>query len=236
MKFVLLSALVSLMTVCHQVSAADTCSDFTISGSEGANYTKPASTTFAVSRGVVCKGVSDCSVPIGGYVIDHRTTNLTSLSLDWVFQLVSNTTGYSFSTTLTGAIENTTALIPAGTSGYTGFTPTHRCTSGRLSNCSNHDLEGLVIEACTPIAVTNNGVDGVLAAVATSQSTAEALVCNPANTSLASSGNGTSFCMNPTNSSLGDPTSPDLGGGAGISRSASTGLFVVALLVAIMGI
>jgi hypothetical protein len=225
--------LLPALAFCHQARAAATCSNFTIVGEN--NYTKPSPMTFAVSQGVVCNGTSDCSVPVGGSVTDHRTTNLTDPITDWAFQLISNATGYPFNTTLVGAVENTTYTINAGSSGYIGFTPTYRCTQGIFSGCENKDLDSTPVEACTPFGWEIGMINGTLAMVATSPETASALVCNPANTSLASSGNTTNFCINPTNSSSGNPTAPDLKAGAAMSSSVGTVLLSVALLVAAIG-
>jgi hypothetical protein len=169
-------------------------------------------------------------------VTDRRTTNLTDPITDWAFQLISNATGYPFNTTLVGAVENTTYTINAGSSGYIGFTPTYRCTQGIFSGCENKDLDGTPVEACTPFGWEIGMINGTLAMVATSPETASALVCNPANTSLASSGNTTNFCINPTNSSSGNPTAPDLKAGAAMSSSVGTVLLSVALLVAVIGV
>jgi hypothetical protein len=234
MRFLISTSLLSALAFCHHVQAAATCSNFTIVGQN--NYTKPSSMTFAVSQGVVCNGTSDCSVAVGGSVTDRRTTNLTDSTPDWAFQLISNTTGYLFNTTLIGAVENTTYTIKAGSSGYIGFTPTHRCTQGILSDCDNKDLNGRPVEACTPFSWETGMINGTFAVVATSPETALALVCNPANTSLASSGNTTNFCINPTNSSSGNPTAPDLAAGAALSSSVGTVLLSVALLVAMNGL
>ncbi|THW90169.1 hypothetical protein D6D15_04751 [Aureobasidium pullulans] len=234
MKSTFASSVLSLLAICQQAKAAATCSNFTIVGQN--NYTKPSSMTFAVSQGVVCNGTSDCSVPVGGFVTDRRTINLTDASPDWAFQLISNATGFPFNTTLVGAVENTTYTMKSGSSGYIGFTPTYRCTQGMLSDCDNKDLDGTPVEACTPFSSTDDLINGTLAAIATSPETALALVCNPANTSLASSGNGTNFCINPTNSSSGNTTASDLTAGAGMSSSVGTVLFSVALLVAVFGI
>ncbi|CAD0113982.1 unnamed protein product [Aureobasidium uvarum] len=234
MKSFISASLLSVLALCRQTKAAATCGNFTIIGAN--NYTKPSSMTFAVSQGVVCNGTSDCSVPVGGDVTDRRTTNLTDSTPDWAFQLISNATGYSFNATLVGAVENTTYTIHKGSSGYIGFTPTYRCTQGILSACENKDLDGTPVEACTPFGWEEGMINGTLAAVLTSPETALALVCNPANTSLASSGNSTNFCINPSNSSSGSTTAPDLRAGAGLSNSVGTVLLSVSLLVAIIGI
>jgi hypothetical protein len=234
MKSFISTLLLSALALCHHVKAAATCSNFTIVGAN--NYTKRSSMTFAVSQGVVCNGASDCSVPVGGYVQDRRTTNLTDSSLDWAFQLISNATGFPFNATLVGAVENTTYTINAGSSGYIGFTPTYRCTQGTFSECENKDLNGMPVEACTPFGWEEGMINGTLAAIATSPETAMALVCNPANTSLASSGNNTNFCISPTNSSSGNTTAPDLRAGAAASSSVGTVLLSVALMVAMIGV
>ncbi|KAI4743705.1 hypothetical protein E4T50_05903 [Aureobasidium sp. EXF-12298] len=234
MRSFISTSLLSALALCHHVKAAATCSNFTIVGAN--NYTKPSSMTFAVSQGVVCNGTADCSVPVGGYVQDRRTTNLTDPVLDWAFQLISNATGFPFNATLVGAVENTTYTINAGSSGYVGFTPTYRCTQGTFSGCENKDLNGMPVEACTPFGWEEGMINGTLAAIATSPETALALVCNPANTSLASSGNNTNFCINPTNSSSGNTTAPDLRAGAAMSSSVGTVLLSVALMVAMIGV
>jgi len=234
MKSSIPTSLLSVLALSHRAKAAATCSNFTIVGEN--NYTKPSSMTFAVSQGVVCSGTSDCSVPVGGIVTDHRTTNLTDSTMDWAYPLISNATGFLFNTTLVGAVENTTYTINAGSSGYIGFTPTYRCTQGTFSGCENKDLDGTPVEACTPFGWETGTINGTLAAIATSPETAMALVCNPANTSLASSGNNTNFCINPTNSSSGNTTAPDLRAGAAVSSSVGTVLLSVALLVAMMGV
>lgn len=233
MKSIVATSLLSVLALCQHAQAAATCSNFTIVGAN--NYTKPSPMTFAVSQGVVCNGTSDCSVPVGGDVTSQRTTNLTDSTPDWAYQLISNATGYPFNTTLIGAVENTTYTMKQGSSGYIGFTPTYRCTQGILSGCDNKHLEGTAVEACTPFGWEEGTINGTLAAVATSPETALALVCNPANTSLASSGNSTNFCINPTNSSSGNTTAPDLRAGAGVSSSFGTVFLSAALLVAIIG-
>ncbi|KAH0287142.1 hypothetical protein M436DRAFT_62099 [Aureobasidium namibiae CBS 147.97] len=228
------TSLLSTLALCHRVKAAATCTNFTIVGEN--NYTKPSSMTFAVSQGVVCSGTSNCSVPVGGIVTDHRMTNLTDSTMDWAYPLISNATGYPFGTTLVGAVDNTTYTINAGSSGYIGFTPTYRCTQGTFSGCEDKGLDGTPVEACTPFGWETGTINGTLAAIATSPETAMALVCNPANTSLASSGNNTNFCINPTNSSSGNTTAPDLRAGAAVSSSVGTVLLSVALLIATIGV
>ncbi|KAH0366128.1 hypothetical protein KCU65_g5554, partial [Aureobasidium melanogenum] len=233
MKSFVASSLLSVLALCQHTKAAATCSNFTIVGAN--NYTKPSPMTFAVSQGVVCNGTSDCPVPVGGDVTSQRATNLTESTPDWVYQLISNATGYSFDATYIGAVENTTYTLNQGSSGYIGFTPTWRCTQGILSDCDDKTLNGTAVEACTPFGWEQGMINGTLAAIATSPQTALALVCNPANTSLASDGNSTNLCNDPTNSSYGNPTPTDLHAGADLSSSMSTVLFSVALLVAIIG-
>lgn len=233
MKSFVATSLLSVMALCQHTETAATCSNFTIVGAN--NYTKPSPMTFAVSQGVVCNGTSDCPVSVGGDAAIQRATNLTESTPDWVYQLISNATGYTFDATLIGAVENTTYTMDQGSSGYIGFTPTWRCTQGILSGCDDKNLNGTAVEACTPFGWEQDMINGTLAVVATSPQTASALLCNPANTSLASDGNSTNFCNNPTNSSSGTPTPTDLHAGAGLSSSVSTFLFSVALLVATVG-
>ncbi|KAG9693847.1 hypothetical protein KCU95_g3005, partial [Aureobasidium melanogenum] len=232
MKFSVATSLLSVLVLCQNTKAAATCSNFTIVGAN--NYTKPSPMTFAVSQGVVCNGTSDCPVLVGGDVTSQRYTNLTESTPDWVYPLISNVTGYSFDATLIGAVENTTYTMKQGSSGYVGFTPTWRCTQGILSDCNVKNLNGTAVEACTPFGWEQGMINGTLAVVATSPQTASALVCNPANTSLASDGNSTNFCNDPTNSSSGTPTPTDLHASAGLSSSVSTFLLSVALLAAII--
>ncbi|KAI5262800.1 hypothetical protein E4T47_09205 [Aureobasidium subglaciale] len=234
MKPSISASLLSVLALCHQVKAAATCSNFTIVG--GNNYTKPSPMTFAVSQGIVCNGTSDCSVPVGGYVTASRTINLTDSTPDWAFQLITNVTGFPFNTTLVGAVENTTYTIDVGSSGYIGFTPTYRCSQGILSACEDKALDGTPVEACTPFDMTDGIMNGTLAAVATSPDTASSLICNPANTSLASSGNNTNFCVEPTNSTSGNTTASDLTAGARATSSVGTILLSAALFVAIIGV
>lgn len=236
MKVILANALISLATFCHQVMAATTCANFTVSTSIGGNetYTRPAHMTFAVSKGVVCNLGSDCTVPVGGYVTDQRLLNISSPSTDSIFSLITKTTHVPFNSSFVGSVENTTWPITAGTSGYIGFTPLHKCVQGILSGCNGDDLEGLGVEACTPFAANGNGIQGVLAAVSTSAQAAQAMVCNLANTSLASNGNNTNVCVVPTNSS-GNSTAGQTQN-AGSTASFGFSLLTTALLVAVFAV
>ena len=237
-----LSSVAFLLAAQSQLSLAASCKNFTVSpygGSED-TYTQPALQTYIVSEGVVCQsGSGSCQVTAGGFITDHRSLNITTDSdtTEAIFDLIISTVSIPFNETLTGNITSTTETINNGTSGYVGFTPTHRCTKGTLSECNgDNDLEGTAIEACTPFSITANGISGSLATVSTSSDKAEALTCNPANTTAAQNGENPSNCSSSNSSSSGGSgQGSDQTGGVGVSKDDGTALFVLCLALAVFG-
>jgi hypothetical protein len=176
------------------VSAAS-CSSYTPSGER---YTQPGIRTIIISKGVVCD--TNCRVDIGGYVTDTRTLNITVDSPDSIYQRITDTVDLKFNKTVTewvGGMSSSTAPqtwpIANGTAGYVGFTVNHRCTSGKLSGCDTSALEDVYVEACTPV-FEAGGLSGTIAAITTDRSNAQALTCNPANTTAAKNGNNSNSC------------------------------------------
>jgi hypothetical protein len=204
------------------------CSAFDVSNEP---YTQPALRTSIISQGLTCNSKSgDCRVPIGGYVTDRRTLNVTISAADAVFQRISDTVGFPFNDTVTtwvgASVVNSQQTWPLqnNTSGYIGFTPNHRCTSGRLSGCDDSTLEDTYVEACTPYSIADAQLSGSIAAIATDRSVAEGMTCNPANTSAAQNGEFSNSC-----STTGSPPEKNTASGLG---AASLGLLFCTLFVA----
>ncbi|THY35943.1 hypothetical protein D6D01_00873 [Aureobasidium pullulans] len=214
-------------------ASAASCSSFTPSQDP---YSQPASNTFIISKGVTCDSTTDvCRVPIGGYVTDGRTLNITTDSEDSIYQRIADTVGFSFNeskTTWWGSSnfsEPDTWPIQNGTSGYVGWTAIHRCTAGQLSDCDASTLEGVYVEACTPFPPSGDvEFSGTTAAITTDRSTAEALTCNPANTTAAQNGNYSISCST-ADSQPEEGAASGLGGVSLVMLSAS-------LLVGFVGI
>lgn len=212
---------------------AASCSSFTPSQDP---YSQPATNTFIISKGVICDSTTDvCQVPIGGYVTDGRTLNITTDSEDSIYQRIADTVGFSFNESITtwwGSLnvsEPDTWPIENGTSGYVGWTAIHRCTSGQLSGCDASTVEGIHVEACTPFPPGGDvELSGTTAAITTDRSTAEALTCNPANTTAAQNGNYSNSC------STAD-MQPEEGAASGLG-GVSLVLLFGSLLVAFVGI
>ncbi|KAI4739638.1 hypothetical protein E4T50_09916 [Aureobasidium sp. EXF-12298] len=175
---------------------AASCKTYTPAGQP---YTQPSDRTFIVSKGIVCESTTgDCRVPIGGYVTDTRTLNVTIASPDSIYDLIGDTFNDTITTWVGG--ESNTAGDPIdwpiqnGTSGYVGFTANHRCTSGTLSDCDESAIEDVHVEACTPYDLADISISGTFAAIATDGSTLDKLTCNPANTTAAKNGNNPNNC------------------------------------------
>jgi hypothetical protein len=186
---------------------AASCSSFTPSGEL---YTQPGIRTTIISKGIVCE--TNCRVDIGGYVTDARSLNITVDSPDPIYQRISDVVKLTFNTTVTrwvGLNSSPTAPqswpIANNTAGYVGFTSNHHCTAGKLSGCDTSALEDVYVEACTPYMVADE-LSGTIAAIATDRSTAEAVTCNPANTTAAKNGNFSNSCSAATGAAarLGD--------------------------------
>ncbi|KAH0276768.1 hypothetical protein KCU91_g3647, partial [Aureobasidium melanogenum] len=179
---------------------ASSCQTYTQSGQP---YTQPSDRTFIVSKGVVCESTTgDCRVPIGGYVTDTRTLNVTIASPDSIYDLIGSTVGFKLNKTVTSWVGGESDPqgdpqdwpIANGTSGYVGFTANHRCTSGVMSGCDDSAIEGVHVEACSPYSLADESISGTFAAITTDGSTLDALTCSPANTTAAKNGNNPSNC------------------------------------------
>ncbi|KAG9605979.1 hypothetical protein KCU77_g484, partial [Aureobasidium melanogenum] len=179
---------------------ATSCQTYTQSGQP---YTQPSDRTFIVSKGVVCESTTgDCRVPIGGYVTDARTLNVTIASPDSIYDLIGSTVGFKLNKTVTSWVGGESDPqgdpqdwpIANGTSGYVGFTANHRCTSGVMSGCDDSAIEGVHVEACSPYSLADISVSGTFAAIVSDRSSVEALTCNPANTTAAKNGNNSVTC------------------------------------------
>ncbi|THX89898.1 hypothetical protein D6D08_03694 [Aureobasidium pullulans] len=119
--------------------------------------------------------------------------------------------------------------IENGTSGYVGWSAIHRCTSGQLSGCDASTVEGIYVEACTPFPPSGDvELSGTTAAITTDRSTAEALTCNPANTTAAQNGSYSISCSTADS----QPEEGAAGGLGGVSLV----LLFGSLLVAFVGI
>lgn len=176
----------------NSVQLRSSCSNFTAADE---SYTKPADQTFIVSRRITSTGSGYCYLPVVGYVTDSRTLNITTDSASSIYSTITDTTNITFSKSFTGNITSQDWPIRNGTSGYVGFTPIHRCITGKLSGCSDDSLDDVVIEACTPYSLTDVkdsegflSMHGTLSEVTTSKEEADALTCDPANTIDAKSG------------------------------------------------
>jgi hypothetical protein len=210
------------------VSAAS-CSSYTPSEEP---YTQPALRTFIISKGVICDSTTGpCRVDIGGYVTDTRTLNITLDSPDAIYQRISSTVNFGFNESVTewvGGMSSPTAPqtwpIQNGSAGYVGWTANHRCTAGQLSGCDDSALENVYVEACTPYIVASE-LSGSIAAIATDKSTAEAVTCNPANSTAAKNGNNSNSCS-AADSATGDA--------AGLGH-ASMALLVGSLVLGVFG-
>ncbi|KAG9765640.1 hypothetical protein KCU73_g350, partial [Aureobasidium melanogenum] len=179
---------------------AASCKTYTPAGQP---YTQPSDRTFIVSKGIVCESTTgDCRIPIGGYVTDTRTLNVTIASPDSIYDLIGDTVGFKFNDTVTAWVggESNSAGDPQdwpiqnGTSGYVGFTANHRCTSGVLSDCDDSAIEDVHVEACAPYSLAAETISGTPAAITTDGSTLDKLTCNPANTTAAKNGDNSNNC------------------------------------------
>ncbi|KAG9763610.1 hypothetical protein KCU73_g1341, partial [Aureobasidium melanogenum] len=197
---------------CAASALAASCSSFTASQDA---YTQPALRTSIISKGVICNSTTnDCRVPIGGYVTDQRTLNITIDSAGPIFESIAAAVEFPFNETVTTWVGASTITseqtwpIKSGTSGYIGFTPNHRCTSGRLSGCDSSTLEGSYVEACTPYSIADSQLSGTIAAIVADGSVVETLTCNPANTTAAQNGNSSNSCSSTDSKPTGSaPTS-----------------------------
>ncbi|CAD0111459.1 unnamed protein product [Aureobasidium uvarum] len=191
-------------------------------------------TTFIVSKGVTCDSTTgDCRVPIGGYVTDTRSLNITISSPDSIYDRIGETVNFKFNDTITAWVGGASSpgspqtwAITNGTSGYVGFTPNHRCAAGTLTGCDDAAVEGIEVEACSPYS-TADGLSGTFAAIVLDRSSVEAFTCNPANTTAAKDGNNSNSC------SAAD-SQPDTGDATRLG-SVSMMLLVSALGVAVLG-
>lgn len=199
-------------------------------------YIQPADRTFVVSKGEVCETTTgDCRVPIGGYVTDTRTLNITTASLGPIYDLIGSFVKFKFNDTVTSWIGGQSDAagdpeewpIKNDTAAYVGFTANHRCTTGILSDCGDDSaLEGVYVEACSPYS-QDDSLSGTFAAIVSDRSTVEALTCNPANTTAAKNGNNSDTCSD-ASSQLPISDANRLDG-------VSTGLLVGTLLIACVG-
>lgn len=65
-------------------------------------YTQPSDRTFIVSKGEVCESsTGDCRIPIGGYVTDTRTLNVTTASPGPIYDLIGSLVKLKFNDTVT---------------------------------------------------------------------------------------------------------------------------------------
>lgn len=117
--------------------------------------------------------------------------------------------------------------IQNGTSAYVGFTANHRCTTGILSGCDDSAIEGVYVEACSPINSIGGQISGTFATIVSDRSMVESLTCNPANTTAAKNGNNSNTCSD-ASSQIPVSDASRLGG-------VFTMLFVGSLGVAVLG-
>ncbi|KAI5195651.1 hypothetical protein AUEXF2481DRAFT_6964 [Aureobasidium subglaciale EXF-2481] len=221
----------SVFLLFASTTLAASCSSFAQSGQA---YTQPSIRTQIISKGLLCNSTaSDCRVPIGGYVTDERTLNITVDSPDSIFELISDTVNIAFNeTAVTTRVGDTgpngvpqTWPVQNGTAGYVGFTANQRCVSGVLSGCEDAPLNNTAVEACTPILGVGDQLSGTIATI-TSDSVG--LTCNPANTTKAKNGNNSNSCTG-TEDQTGMGVADGLKGGSLV-------LLLSALFVAIIGI
>jgi len=137
-------------------------------------------TPIVISDGQTCSGPTDCfygtavalktllediesldqnnitfyDTLVGGIVSDNRTINASG-TIDMQNKLYDLIAAASGLTLVPQTTVNLTGKYPltlvAGKSGFLTFTPSHKCVSGAVSNCTGTDgpQNGDVIEACT---------------------------------------------------------------------------------------
>ncbi|THV89796.1 hypothetical protein D6D26_09643 [Aureobasidium pullulans] len=193
----------------------------------------PAAILFLLSPSAFAASCSSFTPSQDPY--SQPASNTFIISKDSIYQRIADTVGFSFNESITtwwGSLnvsEPDTWPIQNGTSGYVGWTAIHRCTSGQLSGCDASTVEGIHVEACTPFPPGGDvELSGTTAAITTDRSTAEALTCNPANTTAAQNGNYSTSCSTADS----QPEEGAAGGLGGVSLV----LLFGSLLVAFVGI
>lgn len=165
---------------------------------------------------------------------DTRTLNVTIASPGPIYDRIGDVVGFKFNDTITtwvgGASDSAgdPQLWPIqnGAAGYVGFTANHRCTAGTLSGCDDSALDGVDVEACSPLSF-DSSISGTFQAIVSDRSSVEALTCNPANTTAAKNGNNSNTCS--------DASSQLPVGDASRFGGVSTILLVGSLGVAVLG-
>lgn len=224
------SILSAVLLASRQASAAS-CSNFTVTTDRiDDTYSTTSDRSYIISQGVNCPSTQNCTVRIGGYITVGRTLNITTDSTDSLFDTITSTIDISWNKTTTWQVGQELLSgwkIDNGTSAHVNFTPNLRCATGRFSGCDGDDLEGMTVEACTPYTIAG-GLAGTYNTVTTDPQLAEALTCNPSNTTQAMNGNYTGSCDSTTGSG-GDTGDASTFGGVSV-------LFLSgALLLAVMG-
>ncbi|KAH0337261.1 hypothetical protein KCU74_g1697, partial [Aureobasidium melanogenum] len=199
-------------------------------------YTQPSDRTFIVSKGIICDSTSGfCKVPIGGYITDGRTLNVTIASPGPIYDTISSVVGFKFNDTATKRVGGESDsrgdpqewMIQNDTAAYVGFTTNHRCTTGTLSDCDDSAINDVAVEACTPYSIIGDDFSGSFGAIVSDASTVDALKCNPANTTAAKNGNNSVTCSD-TSSQLPVGDASRLGG---VSMMLLVGSLMVATFV-----
>lgn len=160
-------------------------------------YTRTSDFSSIISKGISCPATQNCTLLAGGHVTAHRTLNTTlppSTLEDGIFDLISTTIGLEFNDTVTTRLADSSLVVDNGTAGHVSFMPLLECARGELSGCGDAGVGGLVVEACTPYSVADGEIAGAVDVVVGDVEGAEALTCNPANTSLAMQGQSVGNC------------------------------------------
>ncbi|KAK6001153.1 hypothetical protein QM012_003236 [Aureobasidium pullulans] len=184
-----------VLVSCHQ-ALAQSCSGFNATnGPNGPTYTSVDGSRI-ISKGANCPSTKDCEVEYGGYVTAGRTINISDSSYaDSVFKTISSAVHLEFTEVDTYPVSNGTMGFQNGASGYVVFTPYTICTTGRLSGCDADELNGEIVQACTPDLSTLGGrISGRIGPVTIVGDDLKWLTCNPANTTQAKNGNASNSC------------------------------------------
>ncbi|KAH0011710.1 hypothetical protein KCU78_g9949, partial [Aureobasidium melanogenum] len=186
--------ILTLVLASSQQALASSCSEFTvINRFNGSTYTSTDGSR-VISKGANCPSTDTCTVPYGGYVTTGRTLNISDPSYaDSVYKTISSAIDLEFIEAKTYPISNGTQKFENGASGYVIYTPYTICTTGRLSGCDADELNGEIVEACTPD-LRNGTIIGDIGPVISVGGGLEKLTCNPSNTTQAKNGNYSASC------------------------------------------
>ncbi|KAG9551602.1 hypothetical protein KCU71_g10838, partial [Aureobasidium melanogenum] len=186
--------ILTLVLASSQQALANSCSEFTvINRFNGSTYTSTDGSQ-VISKGANCPPTDSCTVPYGGYVTAGRTLNISDPSYaDSVYKIISSAVDLEFIEAKTYPVPNGTQKFENGASGYVIYTPYTICTTGQLSGCDADELNGEIVEACTPD-LRNGTISGDIGPVMSVGGGLERLTCNPSNTTQAKNVNYSASC------------------------------------------